>query len=101
MDGVKMWFENPTQVRFIDFSAYESGDEITYIGGIVYEDKLICGVCGEIFSIPELYELVKAWEINAPAIVAYKTWVDLSESIMGSSDYKMSCAAEPDGNLNW
>ena len=44
------YFEVPTQVKFWDVD----GDH--YIGGIAYRDKIICGCCGGIFDISEIYE---------------------------------------------
>ena len=102
MDGVKkMWYEKPTQVRFIDIWNYTGDNKVAYIGGIAYKDELICGVCGEVFSIPEFYDLVDEWKIGAPAVVPYETWIDLSEEITGSPSYKVSYDTEPEDNLNW
>ena len=45
------YFEVPTQVKFWDD---HSGH---YIGGIAYRDEIICGCCGTVFRISEIYEV--------------------------------------------
>ena len=45
-----MYFEVPTQVKFWDPSS------INYIGGIAYQDEIICGCCGGIIPIEEVCE---------------------------------------------
>ena len=68
------YFEIPTQVKFYD------ADTKQYIGGIAYRDEVICGCCGGIFSIEELYE-------NCPEgfspIDIYGNWVPLDKEICG------------------
>ena len=71
----KMYFESPTQVAFWD----TDGDH--YVGGIAYLDEVICGCCGGITSIEEIYEF--APEFIKEPIVEYDTWVDLEEAICG------------------
>ena len=45
------YFEIPTQVKFWDD---HSGH---YIGGSAYRDEIICGCCGTVFRISEIYEV--------------------------------------------
>ena len=68
------YFDFPTQVRFYDVD----GDK--WIGGIAYKDKIMCGCCGGLFSIEEIYEF--APENLEEPIKVYKNWVDLSSAIM-------------------
>ena len=69
-------FDTPTQVKF-----FESEDWLTGIG---YKDEIICGCCGCVFPIDQIYELAEEadTEIVDP-IQPYKNWLDISEEIRG------------------
>ena len=54
------YFDVPTQVRFW---------EGRYIDGIAYRDEIICGCCGGIFSISNIYESAPDTLDNDPIIV--------------------------------
>lgn len=73
------YFEVPTQVKFWD---YNGGH---YIGGIAYRDEIICGCCGGIFEISEIYEFAPNELDNYP-IVVYNGWVGLSSAICGDDN---------------
>lgn len=73
---MKKFFEVPTQVMFWDVD----GDY--YVGGIAYHDEIICGCCGGIVSIEEVYEFAPTG-VKEPIYVFDKCWVDLSQEIMG------------------
>ena len=68
-------FDVPTQVKFWDYEGAH------YIGGIGYRDEIICGCCGGVFKISEIYEFAPA-EVEEP-IVALEDWVNLEEEIRG------------------
>lgn len=70
-----MTFDRPTQVKFLD------GDTENYIGGIAFEDKIICGCCGCIFEIDDLIEEADPTDPR-PVIVSLE-WVDISNEIKG------------------
>lgn len=70
------YFEAPTQVKFWDGH---------YIGGIAYRDEIICGCCGGIFKISDVYEVAPDTLDNDP-IVVYKGWVGLSSEICGDDN---------------
>ena len=70
------YFEVPTQVKFWDVG----GDH--YIGGIAYRKEIICGCCGGIFDISEIYESAPD-TLEEDPIVAYDNWVDISNEICG------------------
>ena len=70
------YFEAPTQVKFWDER---------YIGGIAYRDEIICGCCGGIFKISDVYEVAPDTLDNDP-IVVYKGWVGLSSEICGDDN---------------
>lgn len=70
------YFQVPTQVKFWDVD----GDH--YIGGIAYRDKIICGCCGGIFDIIEIYESAPN-TLEEDPIIPYDNWVDISNDICG------------------
>ena len=70
-------FERPTQVRFYDY------DGNSWRGGIAYKDEIICGCCGGIFEIAEIYEFAPA-DLEKDPITVYKWWIDLEETIVGN-----------------
>lgn len=79
----KMFYETPTQVAFFD--------ENHYIGGIAYKDKVICGCCGSIISIAEIYELTPD---NITPICEYLIWEDLDDAICGDNKPNIISVAE-------
>lgn len=66
---MKRFFEKPTQVQFRD----PEGDN-RWIGGIAYQDKIICGECGEVLNVED-YDYFNFQE--------YDYWVSISEEIKG------------------
>lgn len=70
------YFKIPSQVKFWD---YEGG---YYLGGIAYRDKIICGCCGDVCDISEIYKFAPD-TLEEDPIVVYDTWVDLSSGICG------------------
>lgn len=80
------YFNVAKQVRFLDLGDTD-GKEVWHCG-IAYCDDLICGCCGTVFSIEEIFE---DWDdygkkdypnVEAP-IEVYENWVDLDEEITG------------------
>lgn len=70
------YFYIPTQVRFWD---YKDG---RYKGGIAYRDEIICGCCGGVFNISQIYKVAPDTLLGNPIIV-YDDWVGISSSICG------------------
>ena len=68
------YFKTPHQVLFYDVDADH------YQGGIAYDDEVICGCCGGIFPIAELYEYAPK---GVEPIKVFKYWVDLTDDIVG------------------
>ena len=62
------YFDVPTQVQFWDYTYGR------YRGGIAYRDEIICGCCGGVFRISEIYELTLDVLLGDPIIV-YDDWV--------------------------
>ena len=74
-------FNKPTQVMYWD----ADGDH--WVGGIAYGTEIICGCCGGIINIDEVYEFAPEEVINP--IVIFNYWVDLSEEIIGEDINKI------------
>lgn len=68
------YFEVPTQVKFWDAPSED------YIGGIAYRDEIICGCCGGVFDISEIYEFAPN-TLEEDPIVVIDSWVDISNEI--------------------
>ena len=69
-------FDTPTQLAYWDV------DGNHYVGGIGYGTEIICGCCGGIIDIDEIYEFAPA-EITNP-IIPYEEWMDIADEITGS-----------------
>lgn len=68
------YFGVPTQVKFWD------SDTGSYLGGIAYRNEIICGCCGDVFDISEIYEFAPD-TLKEDPVVPYDTWVNLSSKI--------------------
>ena len=68
------YFEVPTQVKFWD----DCGER--YFGGIAYRDEIICGCCGGVFDISEIYESAPDTLKEDPIVIPDR-WVDFSHEI--------------------
>lgn len=66
------YFKIPTQVKFWD-GRY-------YIGGIAYRNEIICGCCGGIFRISDIYEVAPD-TLEEDPIVVVDGWKGISDKI--------------------
>lgn len=73
------YFEVPTQVKFWDV------DDGHYSGGIAYRGEIICGCCGGIFEIGEIYESAPDTLKEDPIVIPDR-WVDISNDIRGDDN---------------
>lgn len=73
---MKTNYDSPTMVIFCEQEDGE--DEVRMIGGIAYNDYIICGECGGLIMIDEVLE-----QFGEDGIKEFK-WVDISEAIMGN-----------------
>ena len=71
-------FDVPTQV------AFWSEEDGRYVGGIGYGTEIICGCCGGIVEISEVYEFTPVDII--PIIEHDDDWVDLTEQILTDNE---------------
>ena len=67
-------FDEPTQVAFWD---YDGGH---WTGGIAYGTEIICGYCGSVMDIDEIYEFAPK---DIDPIQIFADWVSISEEIIG------------------
>lgn len=56
------FFGTPTQVKFWDAVSKN------YVGGIAYRDGIICGCCGAVFVIDDIYKSAPSALDNDPII---------------------------------
>lgn len=73
------FYELPTQVKFADFDS----DKPSWIGGIAFEDKIICGCCGGVFEISDIYDEADEVGFKGEPIQGLR-WIDISEEIKGN-----------------
>lgn len=67
-------FDKPMQVKFYDYD----GDH--YNGGIAYGKEVICGCCGGIFELEELYEFTPK---GIEPIILLDGWISIEAEIRG------------------
>ena len=92
------YFEVPTQVAFFE---PEEGD---YIGGIAYCGEIICGCCGGVIEIEDLYERVRDAAADGECtpmedeVIRTFSWIPINEEIIGDdfrSRQRMNTTTEP------
>ena len=86
------YFNIPTQVLFFDNDGTEDLEHPQYIPGIAYQDFIICGCCGGIFTIQCVWE--DGIDAGVQPIYPYESWVSLNETITG--DEAEEALKEPD-----
>lgn len=77
MEDKILEFERPTQVAFWEV------EQERYVGGIAYGAEIICGCCGGVVEIAEVYEF--ALEGVNP-IVVYKDWEPFDDNIIADNE---------------
>lgn len=70
------YFGIPTQVKFWDGR---------YIDGIAYRDEIVCGCCGGIFRISDIYEVAPDTLDNDP-IIRLNGWKTIKYDICGDDN---------------
>ena len=68
------YFDKPTQVVF-----WDTDGEDHWIGGIAYRDEVICGCCGGVIKISEIYEFAPS-TVGYP-ICEYNEWRSIDDAI--------------------
>lgn len=66
-------FPVPTQVQFWDYNNER------YKGGVAYRNEIICGCCGGVFNISEIYKVAPDTLLGDPTVVVNsgcRRWID-------------------------
>lgn len=71
------YFDQPTQIAFYDNVANH------YVGGIGYKDEVICGCCGGVLKIEDIYACCRG--LDKRPIIPFSKWVNIGEEIMGDT----------------
>lgn len=71
-------FERPTQVAFWEV------EQERYVGGIAYGTEIICGCCGGVVEIAEVYEFAPEG-VRRP-IVVYEDWEAFDDFIIADNE---------------
>ena len=72
------YFYEPIQVRFF----CPTDEEPKWEYGIAFRDEIICGCCGGVFSLEDVYYDAEQYGIPVEqAIKTYGLWIDFSEYI--------------------
>ena len=66
---MKKFYEVATQVKFIESA--DVVDEPHWIGGIAYQDYIICCECGSIIELSDIEDIVEL------------PWVSISDEVIG------------------
>ena len=86
---MKKFYDVPTQVKFIEIT--DAADNPHWIGGIAYQDYVICGECGGIIELEDIADIVEL------------PWVDITDGIIGdgglNDDLDLDEEWGDDGNL--
>jgi len=69
---MEKFYEVPTQVKFLESA--DVVDEPRWLGGIAFEDKVICGECGGVVELDDIADIVEL------------PWVSISEEILGDEE---------------
>ena len=71
---MKKFYDVPTQVKFIENP--DIVDDSRWIGGIAYQDYVICGECGGIIELEDISDIIEL------------PWVDITDGIGGDAYYE-------------
>lgn len=78
------YFYRPAQVVFFDVDGTDDFEHPRYIAGIAYRNEIICGCCGIVFMIANVWET--AIDAGVQPIFIHEDWIDISEGITGDID---------------
>lgn len=88
---MKHYYEKPTQVKFRDPN-YELMNEETeedrpWIAGIADGEYVICGCCGALIELADLFEVAEGDDDNEPFDLQFEElpWTDINEVIIGEN----------------
>lgn len=74
----ELYYDHPIQVRYWDTGLR------TYVGGIGFQDFIICGCCGKKCEIDEiLAEAAEYDNLSPDEAIIEMDWIDIEEIIRG------------------
>ena len=73
-----LYYDIPTQVKFFDFGS----EEPYWFGGIAFHDVIICGCCGAVIEISDLYDDAEETGLGEDPIKVLR-WIDINAEIKG------------------
>lgn len=79
------YYNYPTQVAFWE------PDGLCYAGGIAYRDEIICGCCGGIIELSDIYDSAPE---GVRAVVEYRDWMSLEDYILDDNERCFEMEAE-------
>jgi hypothetical protein len=71
-----LYFKKPTQVWFVNLTESD-----IYYTGIAYRDEIICGCCGGIYKIADIFEVANEEGLTNP--IVRMDWISLDNEIRG------------------
>ena len=87
-----LYFNLPTQIRFIDADKINLEDKsVVILGGIAYKNEIICGETGVTFDINTIINKFNQlaaenkWLQGFKPIENYIRWTDISSEILGTT----------------
>ena len=88
---MKHYYEQPTQVRFRDpnyeLMNKETEEDRPWISGIAYGEYVICGCCGGLIELADLFEVAAGDDDNEPFDLQFEElpWTDIKDGIIGEN----------------
>lgn len=86
---MKHYYEAPTQVTYRDpdyeLMGEETEEDRPSIAGIAYGEYVICGCCGCLVELADLFEVAAGDDDNKPFDLQFKElpWIDIKDAIIG------------------
>lgn len=85
---MKHYYEIPTQVKYRDpyyeLMNEENEEDRPWIVGIAYESYVICGCCGGIIELKDLFDVAEGDDENEPFDLQFEElpWIDIKDAIL-------------------
>ena len=99
---MKHYYEKPTMVKFLDpyyeLMVGETEKDRPWLAGIAFGEYVICGCCGELMELSELFEFAAGDEEYEPFDLQFEemSWIDIKEAIIGDQDRFFLVGIVPD-----
>lgn len=85
---MKRYYETPTQIKYRDpeyeLMNEENEEDRPWIAGIAYESYIICGCCGGVIELKELFDAAEGDDENEPFDLQFEElcWIDIKDAIL-------------------